>query len=94
MIQRSTPSRRISVGSKPLFGVPHYHVLLRYGYEVRTCDSPKDVRRVIDTLYAQGIRSVVLTCQQDECRIYIPDADGRLSEEAIHERIDSERHVA
>ena len=76
------------------FSVPHYHVLLRQGYDVWTYadDERGALRRQSSSLFEEGERPVIVTCHTDApCRIYTPDRQGRLQESKIHERIAAAR---
>lgn len=50
--------------------MPHYHVLLRQGYDVWTYDTQRHVRLRTERLFAKGWRSIILVCTKS-CRIYL-----------------------
>ena len=76
----------------PMIPVPHYHVVRRRGYDIWTYLA--GVRRRTSWLVANGERPVILTCHGPRCLIYIPDGQGKLSEEVIHARLDQVRHAS
>lgn len=73
------------------FRVPHYHVLLREGYDVWTYQTAPATRACADHLYYTAHDPIILTCHYDGCQLYKPDD---MSEEKIHARIDKERHAS
>ena len=77
------------------FRVPHFHVILRQGYDVWTYPNPETGRfrkLLIERLVAAGHRPIIVTCHFPGCRIYIPDDQGQLKETQIHGRLDAVRH--